>query len=46
MFWSKGNLSLVNGKNTFKKPEMITDGDGEGTKTKPQECQQGTCNKQ
>jgi hypothetical protein len=26
---------LVNGKNTFKKPQMITD--GEGTKTKPQE---------
>jgi hypothetical protein len=29
-----------------RKPQMITDGDGEGTKKKPQECQQGTCNKQ
>ncbi len=35
MFWFKGDLSLVNGKNTFRKPQMITDGDGEGTKKNP-----------
>jgi uncharacterized protein YodC (DUF2158 family) len=30
-FWFKG-VSLVNGKTTFRKPQMITNGDGEGTK--------------